>query len=58
MPNLLLLSNNQNFANDLTTQFNLYLPEFNVYIDDETTFTTPGQKEIIIDNIFFIFTPP
>ena len=35
MPNLLLLSNNQNFANDLTTQFNLYLPEFNVYIDDD-----------------------
>lgn len=35
MPNLLFLSQNQNFAEDLTAQLNLYLPDFTVYREDD-----------------------
>ena len=35
MPNLLFLSQNKNFADDLVAQLNLYLPDFNVFIEDD-----------------------
>ena len=35
MPNLLLLSDNQSFAEDLAGQIKLYAPEFTVYFDEK-----------------------
>ena len=35
MPNLLFLSQNSNFAEDLTAQLNLYLPDFTVFREDD-----------------------
>ena len=36
MPNLLFLSQNQNFADDLISQLQLYLPDFCIFRDDES----------------------
>ena len=35
MPNVLLLSDNQSFAEDLAGQIKLYAPEFTVYFDEK-----------------------
>ncbi|MBQ8436457.1 MAG: hypothetical protein IJX20_02270, partial [Alphaproteobacteria bacterium] len=37
MPNLLFLSQNQFFAEDLVSQLNLYLPDFNIFREDDNS---------------------
>ena len=34
MPNLLFLSDNQSFAEDLSGQIKLYAPDFNIFYED------------------------
>jgi len=37
MPNLLFISQNQFFAEDLVSQLNLYLPDFNIFREDDNS---------------------